>query len=53
MFEIEARMSVYAAQEGAAHTSGDAVVVRRIVDRDLAKSGLWHAIILGLGWLNQ
>jgi len=32
VFEIKACLFIYTAQEGTAHTAGDAVVVRRIFD---------------------
>jgi len=46
VFEVETRKWVRPAQEGAPHTPGDAVVIRCVIDGDLAVSWFWHKVSL-------
>jgi hypothetical protein len=46
MFEVESGERVFPAKKGPSHTSGDAMVIRRVVNRDLAVTWLRHGIRL-------
>jgi hypothetical protein len=46
VFKAEARYRILATKEGAPNATGDAVVIRRVFDEDLAISWFWHGTSL-------